>query len=413
MDPKQLREERAAIWKQMEEIITSEDKFEDNPAEAREKYDALEKDLDAKTADIERAERFEEKKKDLEQRVEEPVVVQTPTGPKEIKQERYDAAAEKWMRSGFNGLDDEDREILRGYRPEVRAQAVGTDSAGGYLVPTGFRASLMEAQKAFGGVRNVAQVVNTDSGNDIEWPTVDDTSNTGELLAENTAATEQDIAFGQKILKAYKYSSKIIRVPLELLNDSAFDLNSFVPKTAGTRIARITNTHFTTGDNSSKPQGVVTYSSAGPTAESATAVGYDDFVELEHSIDPAYRTSESCSWMFADSTLKLAKKLKDADGNPIWVPGMTAGEPDRILNYKYTINQDMAAAAINAKSVLFGDFSFFVVRDVPSFTTVLRLTERYAEYGQVGFLVFTRHDARGVGAEATTATIKHLLHPAA
>jgi HK97 family phage major capsid protein len=242
---------------------------------------------------------------------------------------------------------------------------------------------------------------------------VDDTANVGELLAENVAAAAQDVVFSQIILKAYKYSSKIVLVSMELLQDSFFDIGTILRDLLAERIGRITNTHFTTGTGSGQPQGVVTGSGLGKTgaAGQTTTIIYDDLVDLEHSIDPLYRPGSI--FMMSDSALKVIKKLKDSSGRPIWQPGADAslqvGQAafNNIMGYPYVINQDIAVPAINAKSVLFGNFSKYIVRDVREFT-LLRLEERYAEFGQVGFLAFTRSDGRFINA----AAVKHYVHPA-
>ena len=115
----------------------------------------------------------------------------------------------------------------------------------------------------------------------------------------------------------------------------------------------------------------------------------------------------------ADSSLKVIKKLKDTAGRPIWQPGLSAslqaGQDtfNTINGYPYQINQDMAVMAANAKSILFGNFSRYVISDVREFT-LLRLQERYAEFGQVGFLAFTRSDGRYIN----TAAIKHYANSA-
>ena len=285
---------------------------------------------------------------------------------------------------------------------EARAQSL-SGSAGGYTVPQGFLNQLEASLLAFGGMREVATVLRTAEGNDLPIPTVSDHANVGAILAENTQVAEQDMTFGQITLKAYKYSSKLIRVSAELLQDSAIDLESFIGGALGERIARILNTHFTTGDNSSKPQGI-TSSGAGITAASATAITYGELVELQHSVDPSYR--QNARFMMHDSTFKAIRKLLDGQNRPIFQPDITAASPGTLLGSPIVINQDCATIAASAKAVFFGDFSKYLIRDVQDFT-LLRLEERYADYHQVGFVGFSRHDGRIL--DAGTDPIKHLV----
>lgn len=289
---------------------------------------------------------------------------------------------------------------------EQRAQST-TTTAGGYLVPQGFSNALERALLQFGGMRQSrAMRIQTATGNQIEWPTVDDTSNEGALLAENTQDSEQDVVFGQKLLDAYKYTSKIVRVSYELMQDSFFDMGGFLGSALGERLGRIQNRHATTGTGSSQPNGVVTASTAGVTLASSSAVTHDELLDLKHSVDPAYRMQ--AEWMFADSTLKALKKLKDSQNRPLWLPGVATREPDTIDGDRYVVNQHMASMEASAKSILYGDFSKYVMREVLAIS-LIRMVERYADYHQVGFVAIMRFDGELI--DAGTNPIKHAIHP--
>ena len=140
--------------------------------------------------------------------------------------------------------------------------------------------------------------------------------------AENTQDSEQDMTFGVMTLDAYKYTSKIVRVSVELLQDSAFNLGAELGSLLGERLGRIQNTHATTGTGSSQPNGVVTASALGKTAASATAITTDEIIDLFHSVDRAYRGNSS--FMAADSTVAAIRKLKDGDSQYLWQPGLQA-----------------------------------------------------------------------------------------
>ena len=262
----------------------------------------------------------------------------------------------------------------------------------------------------FGGMRQArTTVLRTASGEPLPMPTANDVDNEGMIISENPTekVPEQDIAFGQETLGAYMYSSKSIRVSYQLLQDSAFDLPSYIAQKLGERIGRITNRHFTVGTGSGQPRGVVTMAPVGVTAASGTAITDLELVDLVHSIDPAYRGQ--AEFMFNDQTLRELKKLRDAEGRPLWLPGIAVREPDTILGYRYVINTHMPVMEPGAMSVLFGDFGKYYIRDVMDITLV-RLDEVYAEYGQVAFLAFSRHD--GALLDAGTNPIKALQHPA-
>ena len=240
-------------------------------------------------------------------------------------------------------------------------QSVGTDGKGGYTVPTGFVTRLEEAMLHYGGMLNLSEVMRTDSGNDLHFPTVNDTSNTGALLAENTATGAQDVTFAELVLGAYKYTSKLITVSHELLEDSAFNMPSYLGKVAGERLGRILNTECTVGDGSGNPNGVVTASTAGKTAAAVDAITMDEILDLVTSVDVAYRAN--AQFMMHDSVTATLSKLKDGNSNYLWQPSIVQGQPDRLRGYGVSINNDMASTIeASAKTILFGDFSKYMIR---------------------------------------------------
>ena len=281
---------------------------------------------------------------------------------------------------------------------EKRApMGVGSGAIGLYTAPDSPMGALERALLAFGGMRQVSTVYRTASGTDMPFPTNNDTSNKGAILAENTQVAEVDATFGQLVLNSYKYSSKLVLVARELLQDSAVNIPELIGQILGERIGRIQNDHFTTGDNSSKPNGVVTAAtSSSITTASATAISYDNLVDLVHALDPAYRLN--ARFMMSDAALKVIKKIKvaqysgDTVGAPLWIPGLAGMLADTIMGYPYVINQSVAVPAASAKAVLFGDFSKYLIRDV-SDVRLIRMEERYADYDQVGFTAFVRSDA--------------------
>lgn len=295
----------------------------------------------------------------------------------------------KWLRGGDSALSAQDWQAIR------NTMSTTTNSEGGYTVATSVAAAVADALKAFGGMRNVATVIQTAEGNPMSFPTSDGTSETGELIAENTTATGADISFNTKALNVYKYSSKIVAVPFELLQDSSVDIEALVNNRLVQRIGRITNTHFTTGTGSGQPNGVVTAASAGKTGASGqtATVIFEDLIDLVHSVDPAYRALGRCRFMMNDATLKEIRKLKDTAGRPVFIPGydgLGGAMPDTILGCPVEINQDVATMAAGAKSILFGDFSFYHIRDALQMSMFRFTDSAYAKLGQVGFLMWAR-----------------------
>ncbi|AKO18941.1 phage major capsid protein [Xanthomonas oryzae] len=298
---------------------------------------------------------------------------------------------DKWARRGDGGLSAED---WRQINAAMSGNPAVTPEEGGYTVPTTLAGQILDALKAYGGMRQVADIIRTAGGEPMQYPTSDGTSEEGEIVAENQSATDADISFGTKGLPVYKYSSKVVTVPWELLQDTSADIAGFITQRLQMRLGRVTNRHYTLGSGNGQPMGVVTAATVGKIgAVTATpAISYDDLVDLEHSVDPAYRPN--ARWMFHDDTLKLVRKVKDAQGRPIFVPGYEQGNPggapDRLLNRDIQINQHVPSPAALAKSIAFGDFSYYKIRDVMAITLFRFNDSAYVKKGQVGFLAWMR-----------------------
>lgn len=322
-----------------------------------------------------------------------------------------------YIRDGLEGMSAEQRQLAfpadRNGR-QIRNTDTGIDkqssALGGVLVPTIVMPTALAKLKAFGGMRAVAREIATAGGEPISWPTYDDTGNAGEWVAENVAATVQGVnTFGAVTLNAYKFSSQIIPASIEILQDSAVDVEALIMDALYVRSGRGHNTAFTIGGGSTQPTGVVPACASGVVGATGTttSISYLNLVDLVHSIDPAYRRLPSVGFMFHDSTLKAIKKLVDGNGRPIWLPSTgsaldTQRDPDTILGYPYTVNQDVAVMAASAKSILFGAFEKYLIRDVMSFQ-VLRLTDSaYSTKGQVGFLAWSRVDGNMIDASNTS-----------
>ena len=397
-DINQLMERRATNWSQYQEVLErANGNDSDLSGEDRSQLDRLEESIRTDTADIERLQRAGE----LERAITtvtppSPVAQERDAGPGvgEQRDAEYAAAFGSFLRFGMERLDGPQRQLLQGGfvdGSELRAAGVATGSAGGYLVPAEYRRVMTETMKFFSSMRQVANVITTDTGANLPWPSNDDTGNKGAILAENTQVTEQDVTIGTTSLDAYMYTSKLVRVSLQLLQDSGFDIDTWLPRKLGERIGRIHEEHFTTGTGSSQPDGVATSATSGVTAASATAVTFDELISLIHSVDVAYRNERS-RFMLADASVANVRKLKDSDGKYLWEPSTQVGQPDALLGYPVSINNEMPAMTTGNKSILFGDFyAGYVVRDVTG-VQQLRLTERYADYLQVGFLAFQRSD---------------------
>lgn len=357
--------------------------------EQRSKWDGMKADLKKLDEHIQR----EEELRDTEQRFVEDnagrlaAEAAAAVGQGSPEEQRSQAFI-KFVRHGAAELTSEERKMLL----EARAQGVTGPEKGGYTVPTTFLAKVQESMKQYGGIASVAQVLVTDGGNPIEWPTSDGTNDEGELIGENTDAGEKDVEFGMDALGAHKLTSKVIRVSNELLSDSGIDMETFLSGRIGSRIGRAESRLIVMGTGTgtpAQPKGLAASASVGKQTTAAGAFTWKEVNGLIHSIDPAYRNAPKFRLAFNDATLQVLEEMEDGNGRPLWIPGLDASAPARLLKYQYVIDQAIPSVAAGAKFMFAGDFDQFIVRRVRSMV-LKRLVERYAEYDQTGFLAFHR-----------------------
>jgi HK97 family phage major capsid protein len=408
----ELRQERAKLVTQARELNdTTITEKRDFTGEEREKYDKIMADVRSLADRITRAEELDGLKSAEERsilnakteeelkRAEESLMHKAPKKDKDAKQTPEARAFENYLRAGIEGLSQEDRSLMLNRRSEERALTTATGSSGGFTVDQQFRAVMTEARLFIGGVALApVQVINTAGGNPIPMPLTNDTSNEGEIIAENTAANTQDPVFSQVTIGAFKYSSKTVLVPYELLQDSAIDIAALVARLLGLRVARIYNRHQTVGTNSGQPQGVVPASAVGRTGPTGqtTSITADDIKFLKRSVDPSYR-NPNARFMANDATFGVIERLKDAENRYLWQPAISAGQLDTLEGYPAIPNQNMAVMAASARSLLFGDFSNVLVRNAMDIT-LYRVVDKYIESGQVGFLTWSRMDQKVLDA---------------
>lgn len=394
-----LREQRAQIWEQMKALTDlAEGEDRDFTAEERTSYGRMESDMDSLGDRIDRSERMDALDAKLDRLPDRPEASDRPEGTHE--DDGYAAAFSDFLRRGMNSISGEHRELMERRASHdagiQNAAGIGTGSAGGFTVPPAFRAVMIEAMKAYGVMLTEAETITTETGANLPWPTADDTANVGAILAENTPVTEQDFTFGSASLDAYMYTSKLVRVSLQFLRDSSV-AEQWLARKLGERIGRILSQHFTTGGGTTLPDGIVTSATVGVTGSGSLAstggYSYDNLVDLQESLDPAYGGHPDCKWMGHQGVRKALRKLKDSTGRPIWEPSVQAGASDTLLGRPFVVNNDMAAVAQNSKSLGYGSIKqAYVTRQVAGSASLLRLTERYADYLQVGFLAFERWD---------------------
>lgn len=317
-------------------------------------------------------------------------------------------AYENYLRKMSNRLTPQEIEAIR------NTMSTSTGSEGGYTVQPIVASTLVEALKDFGAMRRLASRLVTTGGGDLSYPSTDGTTEEGEIVAQNAQAGDADVSFGTVPLNTFKFGSKVVTIPIELLQDSSINVVQLVHGRLRDRIGRIQNRKFTVGTGVGEPFGVTEAATVGKVgaAGQVASITYDDLVDLVDSIDPAYSV-ENFKWQFNQALRRQLRKMKDSAGRPIWTPsydeGATAGMPDLLLGHPVVLNNHMPTPAANAKSLSFGDHSKYQIRDAMDVTVFRFEDSAYLKKGQVGFLAW----ARAGGNLTDTNSVRTYQHAAA
>ncbi|HEY9413786.1 MAG TPA: phage major capsid protein, partial [Pseudonocardia sp.] len=307
------------------------------------------------------------------------------------RDDTYNQAFNHYLRSGKPNAD------------LVNAQGTTPDSSGGYLVSPQFRQKLVEVMKAYGGLAAEVDGFATDRGGDVEYPSVDDTASEGAITPEAAAfATGTDLAFGTVLLKAYKYTSTGadanagLRVSVELLQDSEFDIEALLARALATRIARKQAKDWVAGTGTGQPFGIA---HAGLTADVVLAAGnaitYQKLLDIESALDPSYE--QNAKWAFNKNTWQRIRALLDTAGRPLVDPQQSSGiggRPAReLLGYPVVIDQGFPnMTTLNARWGVLGDLrEGYTIRRVANFTMIVNPFTR-ANFGQVEYTAWERAD---------------------
>ena len=498
---RELREKRAKLWNGMEAIMEKMRQGISISGEDRAEFDKRNKKMTELDGDLRRIQEYNTVSRAASDARDERSDAPPQTGSHE-EDRAYEAAFVQYMRDGHtDGMTPEARSVFRRFstpqqivRPattrrfeqgidthgnerragysklrtsdvhwdgEVRASldsnalstapnssGISAGSTGydaGYMIPQGFWHNLQIALKAYGGLLPYIQMLQTDSGQPMPWPTVDPTAIIGHYITEMNQlgfggdSNGTDYQFGQGMLNAWTIVSGVILASVQLINDSAFDVDGFVNDRIGESIGRKVGAELHSGSGSSAILGIETalsargrqaspgmggvyksgtatnwaatvggdawslYQTASGTGDTSIAklanglVGFDDILGMIMTVDPAYRKSGRCCFVCNDITLSMLRTVTDAMGRPLWSPNVVPDQPDTLYGYPVVIDQNTAnvsTTASTAGGLLFGDFKVAMVGRQVNGATMLRLTERYADYLQVGYLGYVRMDAR-------------------
>lgn len=386
----ELREKRAKAWETAKAFLDAK-RTKDGllSAEDTAAYEKMEDDVVNLGREIER----------LERQAVIDAELSRPTASPITNQPGFNANGETKKGRASEAYKDAFWKVMRNKNSfDVHnALQVGTDSEGGYLVPDEFERTLVEALIEENIFRGLAKVITTSSG-DRKIPVVA-SKGTASWIDEEGLIPESDDAFGQVSIGAYKLAT-MIKVSEELLNDSVFNLESYIAREFARRIGSKEEEAFFIGNGTGKPTGIFNATGGaelGVTAASATAITFDELMDLFYSLKSPYR--KNATFVTNDATVKMIRKLKDGNGQYLWNPSVQAGQPDTILNRPVKTSSFVPNVEAGAKTVAFGDFGYYWIADRQG-RSFQRLNELFAATGQVGFRATQRVDGKLILPEA-------------
>lgn len=389
---RKMREKRVKLWETAKAFVESrQDANGLLSAEDSATYDKMEADVVEMGKTIERMERQEALDLELD-RPTARAITDKPNTPDGKPVAKKATATDEYKTAFWRVMRD------KAVHPDVyNVLRIGEDEHGGYLVPDEYQRTLIEALQEQNIFRQLAHVISTSSG-DRKIP-VAVSKGTAAWIDENAAYPESDDSFGQISISAYKLAT-MIKVSDELLHDSVFDVPSYIAREFARRIGAAEEEAFFVGDGVGKPTGILSATGGaeiGVTAASATAITFDEVMDLYYSLRSPYR--KSAVFIMNDSTVKALRKLKNGNGDYIWQPSVTAGTPDTILNRPVYTSSFVPTLEGSAKPILFGDMHYYWIADREG-RRFQRLNELYAPNGQVGFLSSERVDGKLILPEA-------------
>lgn len=386
----ELREKRAKLWESAKAFLDA--RRDDKglvSAEDTATYERMEQDVVDLGKEIDRLEKQAVLDLELSKPTSTPLSNKPNNGMGETKEGR---ASDEYKKAFWN--------VMRTKNPKsdvFNSLSIGDDTEGGYLVPDEFERTLIQTLEEENIFRKLAKVIQTSSG-DKKIPVVV-TKGTASWLDEGEEYEESDSVFGQTSIGAYKLGT-MIKVSDELLNDSIFNIESYISTEFARRIGAKEEEAFLVGDGIGKPTGIFNSTGGaelGITAGSATAITADEIIDLVYSLKAPYR--KNASFIMNDATIKAIRKLKDGQGQYLWQPSLTAGTPDTLLNRPVYTSAYAPILEAGAKTIAFGDFGYYWIADRQG-RSFKRLNELFATSGQVGFLGSQRVDGKLILPEA-------------
>lgn len=378
----ELREKRSKLWNNAKDFLDSK-RSSDGLISSEDAaiYDKMEADVVNLGKEIDRLEKQSAIDMELSKAVGSPIL-EKPLA----KKIRTGRASDEYKKDFLN--------VLRGKPQIYNVMQESIDADGGFLVPEEFENQIVTALEENNVIRSIAKTITTAAERKIP---IAATHSVAQWTPENGAYAESNPTFGQKTIDAFKLTD-LVKVSTELLQDSMFNLESYISSEFARAFGIAEEQAFCTGTGVGQPTGIFTENGGevGITLSSASNITCDNIIELVHSLKSPYR--RNAVFLMNDSTVSMLRKLKDTNGAYLWQPSLQAGQPDRLLGYPLYTSPYVPTVKAAAMPVAFGDFSNYWIADRMG-RSIQRLNELYAGNGQVGFIATERVDAKVILSE--------------
>ena len=276
MTIQELREKRSAAWNACKAFLDSHRTERGTlTAEDDATYTRMEQEITDLGKEIARLERQEKLEAELNAPVNAPLTARPAA-----------QAAEKTGRAS-NAYKEDFGRHLRGKVPLHNVLSESTDADGGYLVPLEFERQITSGLDEANVIRSIAKVITTHHDRKIPIAVGHSVAS---WTAENAAFTESSPTFTQKQIDAFKLTD-LIRVSVELLQDSEFDLESYIVMEFARAFGVAEEQAFCVGTGTNQPTGIFTANggTVGVTAAAANAITVDEIISLVYALKSPYR----------------------------------------------------------------------------------------------------------------------------
>ena len=395
---KELKEERAALAAKMSQMldVAEEREAKGFTPEERAQYDGLKREYEALDERIALLEEDEARAAASARRISGNDG-KTPAERAAQHQEELRSAFIDYVRGAATKGD---------VKPELRAELFTGTSENQIIIPKLVADQVVYDLKSTGTFLEAVDLVITQNAIPYTKSTLNTTDKALKKLNEGNANTTDKVQFKGVTISAYDYVTPIFPIHIALLEGTNVDVEATIVEAISECVRRgLQELGTRTGTGTNDIKALLTAATKGVTATSDTAITYDDLVDLMSSVDNAYGNSERGRFMMNSLTKAKILKIKDNNGNPIFIRDPQTGDVSHILGHRVVINESMPDIAASAKPIAFGDFKYYHLRMVQG----IRMTvfkEKYADKLEVGFMGHVRADGNLV--DAGTHPVKYL-----